>query len=80
MTPSEHRAANRQRLYKFARTIYRARTNQEMLPNRHQREICRSLEQVFAHRIKRLIINVPNLFTPAIPSASPHPTHTTSAP
>jgi predicted phage terminase large subunit-like protein len=59
MTPSEHRAANHQRLYKFARTIYRARTNQEMLPNEHQRAICRSLEQVFAHRIKRLIINVP---------------------
>jgi predicted phage terminase large subunit-like protein len=58
MTPSEQ-AANHQRLYKFARTIYRARTNQEMLPNQHQLAICRRLEQVALGRVKRLIINVP---------------------
>lgn len=58
MTPSEQ-AANHQRLYKFARTIYRARTNQEMLPNQHQLSICRRLEQVALGRVKRLIINVP---------------------
>lgn len=58
MTPNEQ-AANHQRLYKFARTIYRARTNQELLPNAHQVAICHSLEQVYTGDIKRLIINVP---------------------
>ncbi len=58
MTPSEQ-AANHQRLYKFARTVYRARTNQELLPNAHQVAICHHLEQVFTGDIKRLIINVP---------------------
>ena len=58
MTPIEQ-AANHQRLYKFARTIYRARTNQELLPNAHQVAICHHLEQVFTGDIKRLIINVP---------------------
>lgn len=58
MTPNEQ-AANHQRLYKFARTIYRARTNQELLPNAHQVAICRRLEQVYTADIKRLIINVP---------------------
>ena len=58
MTPSEQ-AANHQRLYKFARTIYRARTSQDMLPNQHQLAICRRLEQVALGRVKRLIINVP---------------------
>lgn len=58
MTPNEQ-ARNQQRLYNFARTMFRARRGHAMLENWHQRRICETLERVFIGKINRLIINVP---------------------
>ena len=58
MTPTEQ-ARNHQRLYNFARTIFKARRGVDMLENWHQRAICEKLEQVAVGKVKRLVINIP---------------------
>jgi predicted phage terminase large subunit-like protein len=58
MTPTEQ-ARNQQRLYNFARTMFKARRGHDLLSNWHQRDICAALERVFVGKTNRLIINVP---------------------
>jgi predicted phage terminase large subunit-like protein len=58
MTPTEQ-ARNQQRLYNFARTMFKARRGNDLLSNWHQRDICAALERVFVGKTNRLIINVP---------------------
>lgn len=58
MTPTEQ-ARNHQRLYNFARTIFKARRGVDMLENWHQKAICTALERVAVGKVNRLIINIP---------------------
>ena len=58
MTPTDQ-ARLWQRLYNFARYIFSAKRNVDMLDNWHQCLICEHLEQVFLGHTNRLIINVP---------------------
>jgi len=58
MTPSDI-ADCRTDLLTFANTVFTARKGAPMVPNWHQRAICRALERVVLGRTTRLVINIP---------------------